>query len=274
MKHGTITAAVNHDYSRAREDLRENRRRTLERKVGTSANQWMLVWISAECTTWSQGNYMNTAKGAAHGPKALLPLNASVATPERLAEEAERTSDASQGLEYLVELLEECPSLLFALENPKLSDLWTTQTIRAARQRNPGWILTEVDQCAYGRLEMKPTKILHNLKHWNPRGLTGDGRCRTGVCAGTKGNPRGVKCHRKQTIPKTKDKRPDQGELVRGKREFTLKAVVNAVEAKLVQEIVEAARTERMSTRGTNPKPPPGRARSASRGGHQRQDIQ
>jgi hypothetical protein len=273
MKHGVITAAVNHDYSIPQDDLRESRRRTLERKVGRSVKKWLLAWISAECTIWSQGNYMNTVKGAAHGNKALLPANVSAATPERLAEEARRMREATHALEYLIGFLEECPELQFALENPRLSDLWNTQIMRAARERNPGWNLTNVDQCAYGRQEKKPTCILHNIQQWTPRGITGNGRCRPGECAGTKGNPPGCKQHRKQIIPRTRDKRPDQGEMISGKREFTLKAVVNAVEAGLVQEITEAAKACHLSARGAAPKPPPGRARGAPQGTNQQTHL-
>jgi hypothetical protein len=244
-KHGVITSAVNHDFSRPVETVKESIRRTLERKVGRSAKQWVIAWMSPECTLWSQGNYMNQTKGAARGLKAMLPKNVSAAAPGRLAQESELTEGAKRGVTYLITFLEETPGLLFAVENPMTSDMWKLPEVREAMQRNPEWHLTTVDQCAYGRASQKPTRILHNTQ-WKPRGITGNGRCAAGKCAGTEGNKPGNRMHREQTIPATKDRKPNQGKLTGGKREHTLKAVVNAVQAQLVQEIYSAAKQQFM----------------------------
>ena len=100
-----------------------------------------------------------------------------------------------------------------------------------------------MDQCAYGRMSQKPTTILTNLTlgQWKPKGLTGNGRCKVGKCAGTTGNARGNKGHAEQTVPSSKEKRPDQGEKAGGRWDFTKQAVVNAVAAGLVEEITKAA---------------------------------
>ena len=227
--------------------MTESPRRTLERKVGRSTKQWLMAWLSPECTIWSQGNFINQKKGAARGLKALLPANQSSAAPGRVEEESRLTEEARRGVQYLIQFLEECPELLFALENPRLSDMWALPEVREALKRNVTWKLTIVDQCAYGRASQKPSRILHNTR-WEPRGITGNGRCSTGRCAGTKGNRPGSAAHKEQTIPASKEKRPDQGALTDGRRDFTLKAVVNAVADQLVQEIFRAAREQYLET--------------------------
>ena len=97
------------------------------------------------------------------------------------------------------------------------------------------------DQCAYGRLSQKPTGIPTNLKDWAPRGLTGNGRCNPGQCAGTVGNAAGSREHKEQTVPNSKEKRPSQGQRTGARYDYVKEAVTNAVAAPLVQEIMEAA---------------------------------
>ena len=36
--------------------------------------------------------------------------------------------------------------------------------------RNKDWVIREVDRCAYGREEQKPTKFLTNRPKWDPKG--------------------------------------------------------------------------------------------------------
>jgi hypothetical protein len=260
--HGTITSAVKHDFSRPLETMKESTRRTVERKVGKSTASWVMAWMSPECTVWSQGNFMNQAKGAARGLKAMLPANKAAATPERLEEESRLTVEARRGVQYLIAFLEESPHLLFAVENPRLSDMWGLAEMRGAMRRNPEWKAVVVDQCAYGRASQKPTQILHNIQ-WKPEGTTGNGRCSAGRCEGTKGNAPGNRRHKEQTIPATKDRRPDQGALTAGKRDLTLKAVVNAVAPQLVQEIYGAAK-QQSQQRGVTADREKGTKRNAS----------
>ena len=37
--------------------------------------------------------------------------------------------------------------------------------------------LRQVDYCAYGRDDMKPTNIWTSVSGWNPKGTTGNGKC-------------------------------------------------------------------------------------------------
>ena len=126
------------------------------------------------------------------------------------------------------------------MENPLLSDLWTLPEVQSALAANETWKLTRVDQCAYGRGSQKPTTILHNTQ-WKPVGLTGNGRCKIGACAGTCNNEPGDRRHKEQTIPATKERRPCQGTRDEsGRREHTKKAVVNSVAPLLPREIYRA----------------------------------
>ena len=103
---------------------------------------------------------------------------------------AKELEECMQAVEAQMAALEEEEylgrGLLFALENPMGSDLWTLPSVADRIKRNAGWTLTRVDQCAYGRPNQKPSYILHNLgSAWQPTGITGTGKCVRGVCGGT-----------------------------------------------------------------------------------------
>ena len=79
--------------------------------------------------------------------------------------------------------------MLFALECSDCA-MWELNVVEASICMMVGgghWHLHEVDQCAFGRLERKPTKILTNID-WLPEGITSEpGCCVMGECAGTRG---------------------------------------------------------------------------------------
>ena len=136
--------------------------------------------------------------------------------------------------------------LLFALENPMGSDLWTLPSVADRIKRNAGWTLTRVDQCAYGRPNQKPSYILHNLgSAWQPTGITGTGKCVRGVCGGTCDKQEGWEegKHEQQLGGRDAKRRVKRGEVTgpRGRREYSTDAARNLVEKGLVQEIIRAA---------------------------------
>ena len=241
VKHGIITAAVEHDLAKG---APETATRALERKVGYAISAWTLMWLSLECSILSVANHINKPKGAARGPMATSPQNIRNATQERLREEKAQYLDCQQALENVLGIMEANPTLLFAFENPKTSKMWEQQSLKAALSRQPTWRVVPVDQCAYGRKSMKPTIILTNIQCWVPRGCTGNGKCKVGKCAGTIGNAPGDRAHAEQTVPNHKSKRPSQGAMIKGKREYKLEAVKNAVAPELPREILRAARRE------------------------------
>ena len=103
--------------------------------------------------------------------------------------------------------------------------------------------LIAVDQCAYGRQAQKPTRILTNID-WNPKGkYNTSGKCVIGRCAGTCDNVPGNKEHTEQIQPTRRERRSHQGQKKRGRREYTLAAVVNMVQPELVQEIYLSVNT-------------------------------
>jgi hypothetical protein len=237
--HGTIISAVHHEFQA---DTKEDVIKAVERKVGRSMDQWLMVWLSPECSPHSIANAMNQPKGAAHGEWAATRQNQEASSAQRQELEGEYHREAVEGTRRLLEGLEAHPRLRFALENPWTSRIWQLPEIQSLIQRNPTWRKERVDQCAYGRKSQKPTGILTNVSAWRPEGNTqSSGRCAAGRCAGTLGNAPGDTRHAEQTVPNSKDRRPDQGALIRGKREFTREAVVNAVAPGLVREIVRAA---------------------------------
>ena len=237
-KHGVITAAVDHDLTiKGKEDLLT----TLGRKVGSRPERWTLLWLSLECSSMSVANAMNQATGSAHGKWAQSSQNKSAATCTRIQQEEEYLRETIEVLRNVVEALEKHPTLHFALENPASSQTWKEIPVTDAMARNKHWRLVRVDQCAYGRKSQKPTKILTNLQRWEPAGMTGNGRCEIGKCAGTRKNGRGDNAHEEQTVPNSKKTRPAQGVKQGGRWDYTKEAVTNAVAADLTQEVMRAA---------------------------------
>ena len=246
LKHGRITAAVEHDLAQSLLSEEEwqaylqNPCSLLEKKIGMKLKQLKLLWASLECTHFSVANQINQPAGCAHGYKALTEMNQRAASEERLELEALLLSLDLRSVQYVIRILEAVPDLKFAIENPLDSDLWKLDMVKGAIERN-GWRKVPIDQCAYGRRAQKPTYIMTNIAHWTPKGITGNGRCKIAVCAGTRGNVAGDRRHKEQTVASHKSRRVGQGEKVGGRREFTRDAVINAVEAGLIQEIAAAA---------------------------------
>lgn len=228
---GTITAELKHDWSDQSSDLIT----ALSKKAGVSVKSWDLIAFEPECTLFSTGNSMNIGSGTAHGKWALTDQNTSLATPERLQMEARKYEDARKGVMAQLESLERHPYLLFLMENPADSELWELPEVIEILQRNTHWIIHVIDRCAYGREEKKPTKIMTNSSKWRPKGRTGNGRCCAGKCTGWR-VPSGQTKHPRQTIANDKAQRVDCGKLVGGRREWSPKAVVNALEPELIKE--------------------------------------
>ena len=105
------------------------------------------------------------------------------------------------------------------------------------------WYLHEVDQCAFGRLERKPTKILTNID-WLPEGITSEpGCCVIGECAGTRGNLPGDSKHSGRIVQDSRAWRGDSTKNITAadRRGLSPKAYNNEVACPLVREIVRAA---------------------------------
>jgi len=239
-KEGTITSAITHDLTTV---TKGGVLKAIAKKAGRAVKSWTMVWLSPECSPLSIANAINQKSGSAHGKWASTEKNRREASEADLELEKEYLREAVVSTQNLLEALEAAPETKFALENPATSELWKMTAVVGAIERNPGWRKVRVDQCAYGRLSQKPTTILTNLTQgqWNPRGVTGNGRCKTGACAGTAGNVRGDRRHAEQTVPNTKERRPGQGAKTGGRWDYTKQAVVNAVAAGLVEEITRAA---------------------------------
>ena len=134
----------------------------------------------------------------AHGKAALHPADIAAAPPEQIENEMELLIESHLAIENQLSALIQEPYTLFALECSDC-DMWSLPVVEAtmAMMVTGGhWYLHEVDQCAFGRLEKKPTKILTNIE-WSPAGITSKpGCCVVGECAGTMGNALGDHRHR------------------------------------------------------------------------------
>ena len=110
------------------------------------------------------------------------------------------------------------------LENPAESELWYLPEVMEIIQRNPEWVIREIreiNRCAYGWREKKPTKIMTTRPAWIPKGRTCNGRCKAGRCTNSKEKDLG-----------TRDKRGGRNE----------KAVKNALEEELIEVFEETYR--------------------------------
>ena len=105
---------------------------------------------------------------------------------------------------------------------------WEDEGQEAAREQGPEG-------------EQKPTKIMTNREGWVPRGRTGNGRCSAGRCTG-KRMTSGRTEHPSQTVPNGKERDLDLGGRRGGRRQWSRKAVKNALELELVKEILDAIR--------------------------------
>ena len=130
--------------------------------------------------------------------------------------------------------LERHPGLAFFLENPAESEIWYLPEVVEIIQRNPQWVVRVVDRCACGRREQKPTKIMTN-RHI-PKERTSHGRFKAGKCTGWL-TPAGKTTHPGQTCPNSKEKDLDTGDRRGGRNEKARKAVKNALEVELIEEM-------------------------------------
>jgi hypothetical protein len=245
--HGYIRSRVQLDFAAPSD---RNLLQRISKKAELSLPRVMVVWLSPECTLLSRANNMNTSRGCAHGPYAEHPDNLAVVTPERLQEERAMFQKCKMAIEEQLRALEE-EDVLFAIENPKGSHFWELESVTGRLQRLKGrnWRIEEVDQCAYGRKAQKETWILTNIE-WKPMGLTGDGKCKVGVCSGTLGNiagQQGSGRHEQQTVANSAERRTKVGEGRKGERgQYSVKAAKNRVETMLVQEILVEARQQKI----------------------------
>ena len=137
-----------------------------------------------------------------------------------------------------MESLKRHPPLASLLEDPSNSGLWELPEVVEVMLRNPQWVIREIDRCAYGRREKKPTKILTNRPAWIPKGRTENGRCKAGKCTGWLTSS-GQTEDPGQTCPNSKDNKLDTGAKRGGKCEKAQKAVKNALEEGLIAEVCE-----------------------------------
>ena len=247
-RHGHIRARVQIDFCQPGS---LNLLRRIAKKAEFQLRDLLMVWLSPECTLLSRANSINMASGNAHGPYAESPENRAAATPERLEEERKKFAECKVSIEAQLSALEQ-EGIMFALENPMGSFFWKLPAVtdRIARLHHKGWRTHRVDQCAFGREAQKPTMILTNIP-WEPEGLTGTGRCKTGMCTGTQNNTPGLPGaakHSRTTMAATADggRATRGGDHPKGTRgEYSVQAARNMVAPLLVQSIIEAARQQR-----------------------------
>ena len=237
---GQIIARVCVDFAEPTEA--QNVLRKVAKKGGRALHTYLMVWLSPECTLFSQANWMNVTRGFAHGAMALDPRNVSASTAERQAEEADLVQEAKKALVAQLQALAEEPETMFALENPLNSGLWNLPEVTAITSRQPTWRKHTVDQCAWGREEQKPSIVMTNYR-WLPKGLTGTGRCVVGKCGGTTGNTPGDRRHTNRVVQASRAWNGGVGDGTTSDQRggLSVQAKKNEVEGDLVRELVRAA---------------------------------
>ena len=233
---GYITAEVMHDWNQQSSTAGSDLITAVSKKAAVPTKAWDVIDLEPECTLFSTANVQNVSRGCAHGKHLESPANIASMAPERLEREREDYAQARAGVVTQLLSLERHPSLAFLLENPAESELWYLPEVLEIIERNPEWVIRVIDRCAYGRREKKPTKIMTNRPAWKPKGRTGNGRCRAGKCTGWL-TPSGQTEHPGQTCPNSKEKGLDTGDKRGGRNEKAQKAVKNALEGELIEEM-------------------------------------
>ena len=200
-----------------------------------SVRAWSMIMLEPECTLFSTANAMNMHDGTAHWPWALKPQNIGNATPGRVQDEVGQYEEATRGVVVQLKSLERHPYLAFTVEGSADYELWPLPGVLKILQRNKDWAIRGVNRCACGREEQKPTKFLTNRPAWEPKGRTGNGRCCAGKSTGRLTRS-GKTEHPSQTLANSKEEGVDCGEKVGGRREWDMKAVVNAIEREFIEE--------------------------------------
>lgn len=245
-----ITARISIDF--AEPTQAKNLLHKIAAKGGRALHTYLMTWLSPECTLFSQANWMNVTRGCAHGAAALDPRNVSRSTPERQAEEADLVQEAKKALVAQLQALAEEPEMMFALEQPRHSALWGLPEVTAIVEEQPTWTEHEVDQCAYGRGEQKPSVVMTNFP-WKPTGLTGTGKCIPGKCGGTAGNQPGDRRHTNRVVPTSRQRNGGAADGTTSEQRggLSVQAKKNEVEGDLVRELVRAAIAERKERQAT-----------------------
>ena len=205
---GYITAEVPvmHDWTQKSSAEGSDLITAVSKKAAVPVGAWDMIDLEPGCTLFSTANVHNVSRGCTHVGKHLdSPTNLASMTPERLAKEREDYAQARAGVVPQLLSLERQPDLTFLLENPPESELWYLPEVIEIIQRNPGWVIREIDRCAYGWREKKPSKIMTSRPAWVPEGRTGNGRCKAGKCTGWL-TPSGQTEHPGQTCPNSKEK--------------------------------------------------------------------
>ena len=242
MKLGKITSRLNLDLSTVE---KTNVLRRAAKLASRPLESFLMVWLSPECRILTAANAMNVARKCTNGRLLQDPRNLGMEEETKEMKEEEYRQCKQAIANQMIALDQEKDKILFALENPAGSDLWEMAWVKEMIKKNSStWRQVKVDQCAYGRKCMKPTVILTNIKGWIPRGQTGTGRCIALKCGGTYKNAKGPGQgrHEQQMIATDPKRKPREGLMIDGKRrEYSIKAGKNLVQAQLVREIVEAA---------------------------------
>ena len=209
--HGTITSRVNLDLC---SEGSKNVLRRAAKLASRTLESFTMIWLSPECRILTAANAMNVTKGCTNGR--LIMDKRNTMGPETQEKKEEELKQCLEAVENQMRALEEeNETIRFALENPDTSDLWDIPgVVGRIRKKKLGWRVIRVDQCAYGRKCKKPTKILTNMRTWEPKGITGTGRCVHLKCGGTKGNKPGTGQgrHEQQMIASDPTRKPREGE--------------------------------------------------------------
>ena len=145
----------------------QNLLHTIAAKGGRALHTYLMTWLSPECTLFSQANWMNVTRGCAHGAAALDPRNLSRSTPER----QEASGGSRPGAGGKKGTCGPTPGTRRGARNDVCPGATSPQRPvgpargRRAHRGQPIWAKLEVDQCAYGRGQKKPSIVMTNC-HW------------------------------------------------------------------------------------------------------------
>ena len=142
--------------------------------LGAQPSSSVLLWMSPPCKTFSRADSSNRNRGCGYrdhrhrsGTRPPMRVKGRLTVHGKLA----AAHDRMVALWLEVAWVWQLRGARWAMENPVGS------LVRRPYMRAVDRYLRQVDYCAYGRDDMKPTNIWTSVSGWNPKGTTGNGKC-------------------------------------------------------------------------------------------------
>ena len=142
--------------------------------LGGQPSSLVILWMSPPCKTFSRADSSNRVRGCGYRDhRHRSGMRPPLREGGKLTEKGRLAAAHDKMVQLWLEVAWEWQTkgVRWALENPVGS------LVRRPYMRAMDGYIRQVDYCAYGRDDMKPTNIWTSVSGWNPVGTTGTGKC-------------------------------------------------------------------------------------------------